>query len=92
MNEMMTCGHTANAVNEDKKPVCVMCMCYDVKNDKPSLEGRKARCVYSHDNHYSRNGGAVIPQPVDSRWDLPFFKYNENYKEDEYYCGCFGWD
>jgi len=81
---MMKCGHTANSymLKGDKKiPGCVICNCFEVADNKPLLEGRVAKCCEC---------GRIVP----SEWNLPFFqyrRYNEN-KEDEFYCGCHGWD
>ena len=78
---VMKCGHTANSykLTKDKKiPYCVICNCFEIA-EKPSLEGRMARCHY-------------CGRKTSSSWDLPFFQYNENSYEDEYYDGCFGWD
>lgn len=44
------------------------------------LEGRMARCTY--------NCGSK----TQSKWELPFFKYQPDNEYDSYYCGCFGWD
>lgn len=79
---MMKCGHTANAVgikNGKQVPCCVICGCYDIVEERPSLDGRKAKCSWC-DNI------------VDSDWKLPFFKHKPNCKYDEYYCGCGGWN
>lgn len=87
MAYLMKCGHVANAKDANGKPICVICAGirkdYDVikkiceKNE--GLEGREAKCT---DCGYK----------TDSNWDLPFFKYNPDYKYDFYFCGCRGWD
>ena len=90
MDILMKCGHTANSTIIDdagnKLPACVICCCTEVDNNRPSLEGRKARCC---------DCGKL----VDSDWKLPFFKYKGTWykvfkkvNEDEFYCGCNGWD
>lgn len=48
---MMKCGHAANAVDSEGKPVCVICHgivdgATEIDESPPGLEGRKARCVY----------------------------------------------
>lgn len=78
MEVMMKCGHTANAVC-DGKPCCVICNCFETKDDRPSLEGRMAKC--GECGHITQ-----------SRYDLPFFLYRADKDTDEYYCGCHGWD
>lgn len=76
---LMKCGHTANGTTMDGKPYCVICNCKEVREDKPSLEGRKAKCGWCE-------------RMVDSNYNLPFFEYKPNEEYDEYYCGCNGWD
>lgn len=78
-NPMMKCGHTANAVDQHGNPVCIICMCTEIQEEKPSLEGRMAKC--------SDCGNITT-----SDWNLPFFKYCPDKEYDEYYDGCFGWD
>ena len=78
----MKCGHAANAetyVNGKKVPCCAICNCIEVEEHKPDLTGRMARCV---------DCGRREP----SDWYLPFFEYRKDKDEDEYYCGCYGWD
>lgn len=80
MNDvLMKCGHTAMARDDKGNPVCPICMCIEIANAKPNLEGRKARCSYC---------GYETPSKV----SLPFFEYLPNEKYDSYYCGCRGWD
>lgn len=79
----MKCGHTANAEYDGGKPCCLICApnkeAYEIENDKPSLEGRKAKCT-------------ECGQIADSNWSLPFFEYKPDEKYDSYYNGCYGWD
>ena len=49
--------------------------------EKPSLEGRKAKCTFNHPN------GEDV---TDSDWNLPFFEHHPEEKFDRYYCGCKG--
>ena len=84
MRELMECGHVANATDGNGNPVCAICIgihpgATKVKKEKPSLEGRKARCRY-------------CGRERDSNYDLPFFEYEEKKDNDSYYCGCLGWD
>lgn len=75
-------GHSAHYGGQDHDPpipVCVIHGCIEPAPETPSLEGRKARCVY---------GGAE----VDSSYDLAFFEYQPTRERDAYYCGCHGWD
>ena len=75
---IMACGHAANAVTDDGKPICVICMCKEVRKT-PSLAGRFAKC--SDCGH---------KEPSDM--NLPFFEYKPDEEYDSYYCGCYGWD
>lgn len=84
MKYLMKCGHVANAVTEDGKPVCVLCIGIDPKAQEidkeiPDLTGRKAKC-------------SICGKAKESSFDLPFFDYRKDRETDEYYCGCFGWD
>lgn len=81
---LMKCGHSANGYDaKTGNPVCIICSMITpdaeiVVEERPSLEGRKAKCGY----------GDKI---VDSDYNLPFFEYRPDRKYDSYYCGCFGW-
>lgn len=78
---MMKCGHSANAVFNDK-PCCAICApspdAYEVV-ETPDVTGRKAKCS---DCDYVR----------DSSVDLPFFEYRPDEEYDKFYCGCMGWE
>ena len=79
---MMECGHIVNSVsviNGEKKPYCIICGCSTVKNNKPVLTNRKAKCIW-------------CGQIRESNETLPFFEYKQNSDFDSYYCGCGGWD
>lgn len=80
MNEtMMKCGHTANGKTADGKLCCVICDCYEVASEKPSLAGRMAKCGECNNTKKSD-------------WNLPFFHYIPNLNCDTFYCGCHGWE
>ena len=95
MAYLMKCGHVANAhrVLDDgtKIPACVICsgnpdseiIDRECKGTD-GLEGRKAICT----GHKGDRRNSII----DSKWELPFFKYCPDKEYDEYYCGCWGWD
>lgn len=74
---MMKCGHTANSECNGQY-YCVICDCKEIQDNKPEIQGRKAKCFYCR-------------KTTDSKWTLPFFKHTER-EFDEYYCGCEGWD
>lgn len=74
----MKCGHTANA-ERNGKPYCVICGCDEVQEEKPNLDGRKAKCSWC---------GKI----TDSSTTLAFFRHKPESEYDEYYCGCYGWD
>lgn len=83
----MKCGHVANALDENKLPVCAICI--GIKDGATTvekvcsgtfvLEERTAKCVYGD-------------KFTESTWGLPFFEYCPEEKYDKYYCGCYGWD
>ena len=74
----MKCGHSANAVCNDK-PCCAICSCFEVAIHKPNLLGRKAQCC-------------DCEKIVESSINLPFFEYRPKHPFDKFYCGCKGWD
>lgn len=76
---LMKCGHTAMAKDSNGNPVCPICMCTEILNEKPNLEGRIAKCEFCSNERKSD-------------FSLPFFEYKKDKKYDSYYCGCFGWD
>lgn len=84
-NPLMRCGHTAQAVDKDGKPVCAICIGInlgaEVLADKmPDLTGRIATCP-----------SCKTSRPSDIA--LPFFEFGKNGSPtDSYYCGCRGWD
>lgn len=87
MKYLMKCGHVANAIDKNGKPVCAICapnvdgvtVGRAIDSETGGLEGRKARCSWcSH--------------TTDSRWNLPFFEYRPDKETDSYYCGCGGGD
>ena len=103
----MKCGHSAQGVrlNNDgtKTDGCLICDCFE-EAVAPNLIGRTARCTYYKKNKPKRryandecnygckgkdtcNCGAVA-----SNINLPFFKHKPSEEQDEFYCGCFGWD
>lgn len=75
---LMECGHIANSTKEGK-PSCGICLCYEVANEEPYLEGRMAECMEC---------GKEKP----SQKSLPLFAYRPKFPTDKYYCGCQGWD
>lgn len=87
MAYLMKCGHVAQGVASDGKPVCVICagihtggLTVDRElHGTEGLEGRKAKCF-------------DCGETVDSRWELPFFDYRPDEEYDGYYDGCRGWD
>ena len=94
---MMKCGHSANGVIRDNKPVCVICYGIsdgaDIIEEKPiDLTGRKARCSYYGKTFTHRGRKVTCTGEVDSKVSLAFFEHCPNKEYDNYYCGCFGWD
>jgi len=84
----MKCGHIAIAIDDKGRPVCPICFGLHpgaevVEDDRPSLEGRQALCVYK----FGRKGQQHSPVP--SSWDLPFFEYcGPGSPAAEEYCKC----
>lgn len=102
---LMKCGHSANAIDEDGNPMCVICWMPDTTDwkeviDTPDLSTRTARCAYygrkiSLNNECdmcmeSPDGLCHCEQP--SNTDLAFFEYEPEEEYDKYYCGCHSWD
>lgn len=87
MKYLMKCGHVANAIDADGKPICVICFgirkgAKEVErelDENETIPNRYARCMY-------------CGKKVESRWNLPFFEYKPEENFDEFYCGCGGWD
>jgi hypothetical protein len=69
---LMVCGHAANAVDGNGNPSCAICCTSEIDDRMLSLEGRMAKCSYSH----LRNNE---PHPVSLRpssdLGLAFFEY-----------------
>lgn len=74
--QLMKCGHTANAVLKSRAgqkidppiPSCAICDCTEPAPDVPSLEGRTAICSY-------RYGAKGVHAKCPSEFALPFFEY-----------------
>jgi len=84
MHPIMECGHAANAIDSQGRPVCVICALIrdgwnKVADPQPDLSGRQAQCAMC---------GKVAP----SDGELAFFEYRPDEEFDSYYCGCEGWD
>lgn len=85
---LMKCGHVGNARDEHGSVCCAICAgikpeAFQIDkhcSGNDGLEGRTATCLY--------NCGSK----TQSKWELPFFKYQPDKEYDSYYCGCFGWD
>jgi len=92
----MKCGHTANAekILDDgtRMSACAICRCFEVAETIPDLTGRKARCGYFGKTFRHRGREVTCSGEVDSKLSLAFFEHKPNSKNDEYYCGCWGWN
>lgn len=109
MMPMMTCGCAAQAMCKARAgvmldppiPACLTHECYDIDPNQPSLEGRKARCVYyggKTSKRGSYGGGnecnygqreyarCTCEQPSDPK--LPFFTYCGAGTETSRKCKC----
>lgn len=79
--QLMKCGCVAQAVRTSEGgvtidppiPVCITHDCTEVAPERPSLDGRVARCSYSHDRPSRQQ--RIAASPVPSSWDLAFFEY-----------------
>ena len=72
--------------------------------EQPNLKGRTARCTYfgnpkpqrryaNDECNFGCKGNPVCQcGSIKSSFGLPFFKYHPDKPQDEFYCGCFGWD
>lgn len=86
---MMKCGHSANAVDGNQNPCCVICFGHpnswdkEIDDNPPDFTGRVAKCAYWR-------GGCGSTAP--SNAGLAFFQAGNGVNPDEYYCGCHGWD
>ncbi len=100
----MECGHTAQAIDGEGNPACVICLGVHsgatvVDESPPDLEGRRARCSYygrtptgrNHGSRTCRRGERCMCE-VDSDPSLAFFEHKPDEDYDRYYCGCWGWD
>ncbi len=84
-------------------PVCITHGCTDIA-DSPDLSGRTARCTYfgkmKPNRRYCNDecNYGCRKEPIckcgnePSRVGLAFFKHQPDKPQDEFYCGCFGWD
>lgn len=88
---------------EKEHPTCIIHgSCVEVA--QPDLEGRTARCIYlgrtkprrryANDecNYICRGEVDCKCGAVESSTNLPFFKHKPGGDQDEFFCGCFGWD
>ena len=83
---------------------CLIHDCFEPMENIPNLDGRTARCTYfgktkprkryaNDECNYGCHGKPTCncgEQPSD--FNLAFFKYKPKSIQDEFYCGCFGWD
>ena len=97
---LMKCGCVAQAIWKDK-PVCAIHFGIgdnagaEPADVQPNLEGRKAKCCYSHSspsNPFKENSFDRLVDTVPSSLKLPFFEYKPDQEYDKFYCGCWGWD
>lgn len=107
MTKMMKCGHAAQGSRLEKDgsqiDACVICGCVDVA-EEPDLTGRTARCTYAgrrkpqrryanDECNYGCRGNPVCQCDKEQSYiGLAFFSHHPDKEQDEFYCGCFGWD
>lgn len=79
----MQCGHAANAVTDDWKPLCAICAGVDPRSERiaeePDLAGRMARCSVC--KRELRSAEAFL-------W-YTFFEHRPDEDFDSFYCGCY---
>lgn len=81
--KLMKCGCAPQGRDmQNNKEVCITHGEQSYMENQPSLLGRKAKCTYY----------GFCKVAVESREDLPFFKFRTREVLDEFYCGCQGWD
>ena len=76
----------------------------ETNNKELNLEGRTAKCSYyghtkinvryaNDECNYGCHGkGKCECGSMPSNTNLAFFKYKPEEEQDEFYCGCMGWD
>lgn len=105
---MMKCGHSANAIHgKENEPCCAICAPQEsafIVVDTPDLTGRTAKCAYfgktkprrryaNDECNYGCCGKDVCEcGNVPSSTGLAFFERKPDLPQDEFYCGCHGWD
>lgn len=92
---LMECGHSAQGVDDNGNPVCVVCVGIDpgarmVHTDPPDLSSRLMRCSYLRGQNGQPCDARTNPRPSDTR--AAFFAHKPDQEFDEFYCGCWGWD
>jgi hypothetical protein len=75
----MACGCSNSGCYSNEKPSCPIHGTKEILKEKPLLISRMARC---------HQCGEKEP----SSWLLAFFRYKPEHGNDEFYCGCYGWD
>lgn len=76
---LLTCGHAANSTDYANRPACAICGVVKPAAQTPDLVGRLAMCQYGDT---VKNSDAL----------LAFFRYRPDRDNDEFYCGCYGWN
>lgn len=98
---MAVCHRRAGKTYEPPVPACLIHDCIAVADVKPDLTGRLARCDYfgrrgGRDYGPIYGGGKCSRKKceclVPSDFGLPFFRYRSDKAEDQFFCGCLGWD
>lgn len=102
MTVVMKCGHAANATAPNGSPACAICIgihpgATEAAPQQPETEGRMMRCTYAMAGSQTHRGGGQyagqdFPSVRPSSTDGAFFASRPDKAEDEFYCGCWGWD
>ena len=87
--------HDCCVIVEKPSLVGRMARCsYFVRQSGPQKPWRNSGPIYGGGDKTGlcENGGQGCRCLVPSDYGLPFFSYHEEKSEDEFFCGCAGWD
>ena len=96
------CSWHAGKEYDPPIPSCIIHDCIEIAEKQPDLTGRTARCAYFGSKKLRRSNdeckyGCCGKERcecgnVPSSYDLAFFEYHPEEKQDRFYCGCHGWN
>ena len=83
---------------------CLVHKCFEPADEIPDIVGRTSRCIYfgtakprrryaNDECNYGCRGNDVCNcGSIPSNFKLAFYKYKPESSQDEFFCGCRGWD